>query len=327
MSIPPANSPNRPANIIGVEGGGTKTVAWIATIHPDGTSEIRGRGASGPSNIHAVGLNSTLDHVLEAIRLARSAAGLSQQPADAVCLAMAGVDRPQEAELFTQWAFAQKLAVRVKVTNDCEGLLAAGTKEGWGVALVAGTGSITFGQTPDGTMTRTGGWGYLMGDEGSAYTVALAGLKAAVRAADGRDPGNQLLPDFLERLELHQPEDLLQAIYLSNHDRAWIASLADVVTAAADRGDGAANGIIDSAAGELALLIATTARKLHLQSEPIPLCYTGGLILNSPALQARLEEELTGQQIRLAEYVAVEVPVWGAIKLAKQLLDSESRPE
>jgi N-acetylglucosamine kinase-like BadF-type ATPase len=258
---------------------------------------------------------------------ARMEAGLRQQSVDAACLAMAGVDRDREAELFTQWAFTQNLAAQVKVTNDCEGLLAAGTPEGWGIALVAGTGSITFGRSKEGIDTRTGGWGYLMGDEGSAYAVALAGLKAAVRFADGRDPPNQLLPDFLNRLGLKQPDDLLEAVYLSNRDRAWIASLADVVTQAADRGDSAANHILNVAAEELARLVGTTARKIHLEEGPVPLCFTGGLILNSPTLQVRLREELSQQQVPLADFVAVEDPVWGPVKLAKQLLNSEPSPD
>ena len=314
----------RHPHVIGVEGGGTKTVAWIAALNSDGTLTVRGRGTSGPSNVHAVGHQTTFNNLLDAILKARMQAGLRHQSVDAACLAMAGVDREQEAELFTQWAFTHNIALRVKITNDCEGLLTAGTQEGWGIALVAGTGSITFGRSRNGTITRTGGWGYLMGDEGSAYAVALDGLKAAVRSADGRDPSNQLLPGFLSRLGLKQAEDLLEAIYLSNRDRAWIASLADVVTKAADSGDPPATRILDQAAEELARLVSTTAHKLQLDSEPVPLCYTGGLILNSPALQTRLKEKLFKQQIRLAEYVAVENPVWGPLKLAKALMEAET---
>ncbi len=310
-------------NVIGVEGGGTKTVAWIASVNSDGAMTIRGRGTSGPSNVHAVGLQTTLNNLLDAILKARMTAGLRQQSLDAACFAMAGVDREREAELFTQWAFTQNIAPRVKVTNDCEGLLTAGTQEGWGIALVAGTGSITFGRSKEGVITRTGGWGYLMGDEGSAYAVALAGLKAAVRSADGRDPPNQLLPDFLNRLGLNQADDLLEAVYLSNRDRAWIAALADVVTKAADAGDPSATRILDLAAEELARLVSTTARKIQLDSVAVPLCYTGGLILNSPRLQNRLREELSAQRLQLAEYSAVEDPVWGPVKLAKELLESE----
>lgn len=319
-----SHAPARQAHVIGLEGGGTKTVAWIASVEGDGSLTIRGRGTSGPSNVHAVGLQTTLGNLTDAILKARMDAGLRQQSVEAACLAMAGVDRAQEAELFTQWAFTQNIAEHVRVTNDCEGLLAAGTKSGWGIALVAGTGSITFGRAPDGTITRTGGWGYLMGDEGSAYVVALDGLKAAVRSADGRDAPTALLPGFLSRLGLKQAEDLLEAIYLSNHDRAWIASLADVVTSTADAGDARANRILDQAAEELARLASTTARKIHLDSAPVPLCYTGGLILNNRTLQNRLAEELERREIELAEFVAVVDPVWGPVKLAKELLDAET---
>lgn len=324
MSSPKPNAPPRLPNVIGVEGGGTKTVAWIASVDAKGDLTIRGRGTSGPSNVHAVGLQTTLNNLLDAVLKARMDAGLRQQSVDAACMAMAGVDRAREAELFTQWAFTQNIATHVKVTNDCEGLLVAGTQGGWGIALVAGTGSITYGLSPDGTMTRTGGWGYLMGDEGSAYAVALEGLKSAVRSADGRDPATELLPGFLNRLGLKQAEDLLEAIYLSNRDRAWIAALADVVTTTANAGDMAANRILERAAEELARLVITSARKIQLDSEPVPLCFTGGLILNSPPMQNRLIEELSRQGIRLAEFVAVQDPVWGPVKLAKELLDAET---
>ncbi|MCA9069199.1 MAG: hypothetical protein KDA84_09765, partial [Planctomycetaceae bacterium] len=188
--------------------------------------QILGRGASGPTNLQAIGLDQTLINLRQAIHQARCESGIGQQCVAAACLAMAGVDRAQEELLLTEWASCHKIAKRIQVTNDSVGLLTAGTPEGWGIALIAGTGSIAFGQTVDGRVARTGGWGYLLGDEGSAYALALAGLRAAVRSADGRDPTNQLLPAFLTRLELDHADDLLEAIYLSGRDRAWIALLA-----------------------------------------------------------------------------------------------------
>ncbi len=298
MSQSSANAGDSPW-LIGVEGGGTKTVAWIASPRPDGEFDILGRGASGPSNLHAIGLDLTFASLLEALGGAWKDAGRKSTPVAAACLTMAGVDRIQEEALITQWAKSQRLAGRIQVTNDSVGLLAAGTSEGWGIGLVAGTGSIAFGQTADGRATRTGGWGYLMGDEGSAYTVTLAGLRAAVRAADGRREMTRLLPDFLDRLGLNEPNDLLETIYLSKRDRAWVASLADVVTTAASAGEPAAVEIIETAARELALLVATTARKLGLDQTPTPVCFTGGLLLNTPALQQRLIDQLRARTFAL----------------------------
>lgn len=324
MSAPsPPNSSER-IFLLGVEGGGTKTVACIAAASPDGSVEILGRGLSGPSNLQAIGIDQTLISLRQAIHQARCEARLSQHIPAAACLAMAGVDRSQEELLLTEWANSHKIAHQIQVTNDSVGLLTAGTPEGWGIALIAGTGSIAFGQSADGQVSRTGGWGYLLGDEGSAYTLALAGLRASVRAADGRDPQNQLLPAFLERLELEQPDDLLEAVYLSGRDRAWIASLADVVTSIADQGDAVALQLLDSAAEELAKLVSTTARKLRLDAKPIPCCCTGGLLLNTPVLQTNVVKKLNEQGVELAGFVPVQEPVWGAIKLAQKMLQPKS---
>ena len=88
-----SNAASAPSLLIGVEGGGTKTVAWIASPQSDGEFEILGRGASGPSNLHAIGLDLTFANLLEALGEAWKDAGAKRTPAAAACLTMAGVDR------------------------------------------------------------------------------------------------------------------------------------------------------------------------------------------------------------------------------------------
>src|SRR5207244_11602264 len=105
-------------------------------------------------------------------------ARLPRVPVAAACLGLAGAARPEDQKVIQDWARAVSLAQAVEVTTDAAILLAAGTPEGWGLALVAGTGSIAYGRTADGRTARAGGWGYLMGDEGSAYAMVLAGLQA-----------------------------------------------------------------------------------------------------------------------------------------------------
>jgi N-acetylglucosamine kinase-like BadF-type ATPase len=83
------------------------------------------------------------------------------------------------------WADRVRLAGKVSVANDATLLFAAGTPDGWGLAVIAGTGSIAFTLDAHGRDARAGGWGYLLGDEGSAFRVGLLGLRAACRAADG----------------------------------------------------------------------------------------------------------------------------------------------
>src|SRR5262249_53857830 len=154
----------------------------------------------------------------------------------AACMGLAGAGRDAERALLRGWADRCELASAVRVATDAELLLAAGTPEGWGLALVAGTGSIAFARTPDGRTSRGGGWGPLLGDEGSGYAIVLAGLRAAVRAADGRAEKTTMLQSFLARLSLSQPQELIPTVY-GKLDRAALAALAPVVFDCAARDD------------------------------------------------------------------------------------------
>jgi N-acetylglucosamine kinase-like BadF-type ATPase len=138
-------------------------------------------------------------------------------------------------------------------------VLAAGTPHGWGVAVIAGTGSLAFGRDLAGRTARAGGWGFLFGDEGSAYAIAVDGLRAAAQAADGRGPATQLLPAFERRWNLPDAPALIPAVYAIAGDRAAVAALAAVVAAAAAAGDGVAQRILDEAAGRLADMVAAVA--------------------------------------------------------------------
>ena len=125
------------------------------------------------------------------------------------------------------------------VIEDAALLLAAGTPDGWGVAVVAGTGSMAFARGADGRTARAGGWGPLLGDEGSGYAIALAGLRAAARAADGRAAATPLTDRLLAAFGLTRPEELIGVVYRGG-DRAALAALAPVVLEAADAGDAVA---------------------------------------------------------------------------------------
>ena len=103
--------------------------------------------------------------------------------------------------------------------EDAALLLAAGTPDGWGVAVVAGTGSMAFARGTDGRTARAGGWGPLLGDEGSGYALALSGLRAAARAADGRAQATLLTDRLLAACGLSRPEDLVGIVYQGG-DRA-----------------------------------------------------------------------------------------------------------
>src|SRR5947209_19543433 len=118
----------------------------------------------------------------------------------AACLGLAGIDRQEGLDVIHGWAARTALGGSVSVANDAALLLAAGTPEGWGLAVVAGTGSIAWGRDRAGREDRAGGWGYLLGDEGSGYAVAVAALRAVALAAGRTGPPTELADLLVKRL-------------------------------------------------------------------------------------------------------------------------------
>jgi len=303
--------------VLGIDGGATKTVAWLALRSGVGEPSVVGRGTAGPANPQATGFDAALGNLDQAIAAAFEEAGVEPGPLAAAVLALAGWDREQNRRVLHRWADERRLAARFRSVHDALPVLVAGSPEGWGVALISGTGSFAFGQTPEGRSVRAGGWGYLFGDEGSGYAIALAGLRAAAKSADGRAPATRLVDALLRRLDLREPPELIPAVYRFADDRARIASLADVVTQAADEGDAQAQGLVDEAASELAAMVAAVAQHLGFSHGTFPLALTGGVLLGSERLRRALEARLTSLACRPASVACVGEPVAGAVRMAQ----------
>src|SRR5579883_899723 len=181
--------------LLGIDGGGTRTIVLLATRRASDW-KVLGRGEAGPSNRQAVGTPAALAALDEATDRAFAASGRPRSAVHAACLGLAGAGRPVDQEIVREWATRANLAAEVQVIEDAALLLAAGTPAGWGVAVVAGTGSMAYARDAAGRTARSGGWGPLLGDEGSGYAIALAGLRAAAGSADGR----AVAPPLTDRL-------------------------------------------------------------------------------------------------------------------------------
>lgn len=304
--------------VLGIDGGGTHTVALLARV-ADAVGKdwhVLGRGESGPSNLQAVGRDRALRALDDAVARAFAAAGVPRAPVAAACLGLAGAGRPDDQAVIRDWADRAGLAGKVDVTADAPLLLAAGTPDGWGVAVVAGTGSMVFARARDGRTARAGGWGYLLGDEGSGYALVVAGLQAIVRATDGRGPATRLTERFLEALNLKQPQELVGAVYRGGLDRTALAALAPLVLGAAEEGDSVAASIVEDAARLLAETIRAAARQLQLEQEAIPLALAGGALLSSEPYRQRLLRQTAQLGLCVEPVRLVEQPAQGAVRLA-----------
>jgi N-acetylglucosamine kinase len=314
---------------VGIDGGGTKTACAIAT--PEGAA--LGHAVGGPSNYQTVGAAATRAALEGVLREAAQRAGWARAAGGplevtGLCLALAGVDRPADRRAITQivadllsrpveglrWTVE---AARVVVVNDAVAALVGGVGRKVGVVTVAGTGSIAFGRNARGEERRAGGWGYLLGDEGSGYAIGLAALRAVCRAADGRGPATRLTEHVLREHRLAQPSDLIAKAY-----GAWqvpdIAALAPLVERAASEGDAVARAVLDAAAAELALAAGAVIRGLQMAETPVDVVTVGGVWAGSP----RVTEQFAAQVRSLAPLARVvrprDEPVAGAVLLARE---------
>ncbi len=302
--------------VLGVDGGGTKTLAWLALRQPTRDQDVLGRGRAGPSNPSAVGFPGALAAVQQAIEAAFLDAGIPPQPVAAACLAIAGADRHAESDRVANWAKAHSIAEQLHLSNDAEPLLAC-TKLGWGVALIGGTGSFALGRNSTGTTAKVGGWGYRYGDEGSAYRIVVDGLAAAMRFADGRGPETCLLRSFMTHFSVDAPRELITPLHAPQMDRRRLAELAPMVLEQWQEGDAVARSIVQRAATALAEMVLAAKRRLDLPKE-FPLVLTGGLLTGSEEIRSMLQDELTARQAK-PDSIVVREAVRGAVELARQI--------
>jgi glucosamine kinase len=272
---------------VGIDGGGTRTTA-VATDEK-GRELARLQGGAGlvrstEPTAGAAALADLTDRVLHAAGLA--------PPATTLCCALAGAGRPQDRIAIAAALQREAIAERVRVVTDADAAFHDAFAAGPGILLIAGTGSIALGRNAGNQLTRVGGWGTLLGDEGSGYAIGLAALRAAVRAHDGREPETSLLPVILRHLALTSPDELIH--WSGGATKREIAALAPIALAAAnaEKGDDAARRGADAAARELAAHVASLTRKLGPWRSPPTLALAGGLIAPGGPLRARLIEAL-----------------------------------
>ncbi len=303
------------ALLLAVDGGGTKTVACLASREAGGVIELA-RGTAGPSNPQAVGWDVARTNLDRAISAAFQAAALTPGRVASACLAIAGAGRPEDQQRLEQWAHREKLAHRTLVTHDAMAVLAAADPQAVGIALISGTGSIAFGRNRQGDTGRSGGWGHLIGDEGSGWSIARQALAAAARAFDGRGPKTELTTALCEALDVHSPEQLLRKVYQHQTDRVLLARLTPVVQQVATGGDAVATGILDTAAADLAAMVHSLLERLKLDPTTSVLAMAGGTLIHSDGLRQRFLSRLSLASAPFQRVVSVADPVWGAAALA-----------
>jgi len=154
-----------------------------------------------------------------------------------------------------------------------------------GLIVIAGTGSFAFGRNAEGRTVRAGGWGYVFGDEGSAFDIVRQALRAALRFEEGWGPSSSLRQSLLAASEARDANDLLHRFYTDAYPRSRVATLAPLVDRAANEGDAIAQNVIEQAATALAGLAGAVRAQLFRAGEPARVSYIGGVFRSSRLLE------------------------------------------
>ena len=285
---------------LGVDGGQSGTTALIG----DETGRVLGRGEAGPCNHAAAGEGRVkLERaVLMSVAAAAREAGLPDQELhfESACFGMSG--GPDDKRdilagiLRTEW---------LVVTNDAVIALAGATTTGEGIIVIAGTGSIAFGRNPAGRTSRAGGWGYVFGDEGGGFDLARQATRACLRMEEGWGPPTLLRDRMLEATESSNANEMLHRFYTDSWPRSRVATLAQLVDAAASDSDPIAIELLRSAAQQLAMLAGAVRNELWSQGSAVEVAFVGGVF------ECRLVRENFQALVELPDGVRCGPPLRG----------------
>ena len=271
--------------LLAVDGGATKTEAIVY----DG--EIKGAGVSGPGNYHNVGLKAAGENTAHAITEAFQMAGCEWKDIDRAFYGFAGVEssRTSRSNVENMLEGVHRHGT-MKLYNDGVAAYYLATLGENGVVAAAGTGSVV--QAGDGKKhVRVGGWGWFLGDEGSAYYIGRRGLQAATQSFDGRSGHTTLISALERELNSEFPEAI--AHFQENPSVNNVAAFAPVVTEEAAKGDDTSRKICAEAGSDLALAVRAAVERLELKGGYV-IGAVGGVFRGGSVITDVFKENLSG---------------------------------
>jgi len=306
---------SEPARVVGIDAGGTHSRAVV--LDREGGELAVAQGGAG-----LVRAGQEREVAATLARLTREAlaapgGGGPGHTAAALVAGVAGAGHPKVRADLQARLEEEGVAGVVSVVTDLEVAFHDAFPTGPGIMVVIGTGSIAVARDRDGRETRVGGWGELLGDEGSGYALGLAALRSVARAADGRGPQTALTGIVLRVLEVAEPQGLIP--WVGGATKSEVAALAPGVLEAAEAGDGVAGALQLEALEAIRLLLRVAAGEVGDEAE---VALGGGLLLPGRPLRAAVETVaetmgliLTDREVR---------PERGAARMALDLLGSST---
>jgi len=296
---------------LGVDGGASKTAALVT----DDSGRPLGDGIAGPSNHLRVGIETAARNIERAVNKALVTADVASREIVWAYCGIAGSDHPAHRQEVVESLSVFFPRRNFTVDNDARIALTGAIGFGAGVVVIAGTGSVALGRNAAGEEARAGGWGPIVGDEGSGYAIARAGLAAILRAFDGRGPATSMT-ELLQRDYDMTPADLPRFVYAQTTQADDLARLSKLVIDAAEGGDALAGEIVTRSGGELAKAVLAVAGRIGLTSTDFPVAYVGGAFKAGETLLAPMRSAILAAAPEARIVPPVHTPVEGAARMA-----------
>ena len=274
--------------VIGVDGGGTKTEVTLVDRQGKVIARIRG----GSTNLQGVGAEKLKSEMLFLFDKLTQKTNVSPDKIGAIFMGLAGAGRKSDQDTILALFNDTKYDGKIVVDSDAIIALAGAFGNKPGIILIAGTGSICFGMSEDGDVVRSGGWGYMLGDEGSGYFIGREAIMASLKDHDGRGEQTMLKGELVRKLDLKSIDQIIPHIYQNKLDRVAIANLAPLVFEMAKKDDVVSQQIVKRTGGELGKMAGAVARKLKFENSKIRIGLIGSIFKQKEVLANEISKEL-----------------------------------
>jgi glucosamine kinase len=296
---------------LGIDGGGTKTTCAVGDeVH------LLARAVSGPSNIVRVGEAEARESLLQGVQQACAAAGITPQQVAGTCVGGSGAAHPELAAVVRD-CLSEILSSPIDVVGDMQIALEAAFDTGPGVIVIAGTGSIAYGRDQLGVTVRAGGWGFAIGDEGSAHWIGRSAVNSLLRASNRIDgiPETPLAKALFKAWGVTSLSDLARAA--NSVPPPDFAALSPAVFASHDE---VAAQVLSAAGRELSAIALVVIGRLFAKdhSAAVPVAMTGGVFRHASRVREVFYNELRRLEPRAEINPQVVDPVEGALRMARK---------
>ena len=300
---------------LGIDGGGTKTTCAVGD-----ETHMLAAATTGASNIVRVGEVQARESLLQSVRQACAAAGITPAQISRTCVGGSGAARPELAAMVRN-ILAEVISTPINVVGDMQTSLEAAFDTGAGVIVIAGTGSVAYGRDRQGRTARAGGWGFAIGDEGSAHWIGRTAVGVVLHASDlaGATPETRAYSSFAAAL--------FKAWGVTSLDELARAAnsipppdFAALFPAVATCSDDLAIQTLTNAGRELAQVAAIVIQRLFARDHTpsVPVAMIGGVFRYAPLVREVFYNELRKLESRVEVNPQVVDPVEGALRMARR---------